>query len=113
MGDIRYFAFRDRKVVSFATNVFPETMSDTVVRLQSDGTLKHQSVHRLLPAYNKYMGGVDRTGQMRKVYGYDRKSKQYWLRLFFHLLVVAIGNSYQLYRRHDWYASSFTYEVSS
>ena len=98
VGDIRYFAFRDRKVVSFATNVFPETMSDTVVRLQSDGTLKHQSVPPLLPAYNKYMGGVDRTGQMRKVYGYDRKSKRYWLRLFFHLLDVAIGNSYQLYR---------------
>ena len=59
---------------------------------------EHQSVPPLLPAYNKYMGGVDRTGQMRKVYGYDRKSKRYWLRLFFHLLDVAIGNSYQLYR---------------
>ena len=34
-------------------------MSDSVVRLQSDGTLKHQSVPPLLPAYNKYMGGVD------------------------------------------------------
>ena len=88
VGDIRYFAFRDRKVVSFATNVFPETMSDSVVRVQSDGTLKHQSVPPLLPAYNKYMGGVDRTSQMCKVYGYDRKSKRYWLRLLFHLLDV-------------------------
>ena len=59
--------FSDRKVVSFATNVFPESMPDTVVRLQADGTLRHQCVPPLLPAYNKYMGGVDRTGQKRKL----------------------------------------------
>ena len=92
-----FFAFRDRKVLSFATNVFPETMSDTVVRLQSDGTLKHQSVPLLCcqRTTSTCMGGVDRTGQMRKVYGYDchRKSKRYWLRLYFHLLDVAISNS--------------------
>ena len=44
------------------------------------------------------MGGVDRTGQMRKTYGYDRKSKRYWLRLFFHLFDLVIGNSYILYK---------------
>ena len=58
--------FSDRDVVSFATNVFPESMPDTVVRPQADGTLRHQCVPPLSPAYNKYLGGVDGTGQMRK-----------------------------------------------
>ena len=86
--NIRYFVFHDRKVVCFATNVFPEVMPDTIVRLQPDGKLRHQSVPPLLPAYNKFMGGVDRTGQIKKTYGYDRKSRRYWLRLFFYLLDV-------------------------
>ena len=80
----------------------------------SDGTLKHNSAPPLLPAYNKYMGGVARTGQMRKVYGYDRKSLRYWLSLFFHLLVLAIGNRYELYRHEckAWYAFGFIYGYS-
>ena len=98
--NIRYFVFHDRKVVCFATNVFPEVMPDTVVRLQPDGKLRHQSVPPLLPAYNKFMGGVDRTGQIKKTYGYDRKSRRYWLRLFFYLLDVTIGNAYILYKHN-------------
>ena len=44
------------------------------------------------------MGGVDRTGQMHETYSYDKKSKRYWLRLFFHLFDLAISNSYILYK---------------
>lgn len=77
VGGVRYFVFHDRKVVSFATNVFPEFMPHSVFRLQSNGTLCSQRVPPLLPAYNLYMGGVDNTGHMRKTYGYDRKSVRY------------------------------------
>ena len=44
--------------------------------------IRNQSVPPLLPAYNMFMGGVDRTDQLRKTYGFDRKSKCFWLRLF-------------------------------
>ena len=37
----------------------------------------------MLPAYNKYMGGVDRLSQVRKSYGCDRKSRHYWVRVIF------------------------------
>ena len=63
----------------FVSNVFPEAMETQVVRVQLDRTLQFQSIPPLLPAYNKYMGGVDRLNQVRKNYGFDRK----WIRPFF------------------------------
>ena len=63
---INYFVFHDRKVVYFATNVFPEQMGSKVARTQPDGVLRYQSIPPLLPAYNKFMCGADRTGQLLK-----------------------------------------------
>ena len=84
-----YFVFHDRREVCFVTNIFPELMDMPVVRLQPEGVLRYQSVPPLLPAYNKFMGGggVDRTDKLKKTYGFDRKSKRYWLRLFFNFLL--------------------------
>ena len=52
----------------------------------------------LLPSYNMFMGGVDRTDQLRKTYGFDRKSSSFWLRLFFQLFDYAINNAHILYK---------------
>lgn len=100
VGDICYSVFHDRKVVSFATNAFPAHMTGKVARVQSDGVLRSQSVPPVLPAYNKFMGAVDRLSQYKKTYGFDRKSKRYWLRLFFQFLDYAVNNAYFLYQRN-------------
>ena len=63
--------------------------------------LHAQSVPPLLPAYNSYMGGVDTTGHLEKTYGYDRKSKRYWLRLFFHFVDIASNNAYIIYKHNS------------
>ena len=60
----------------------------------------------ILPAYNKFMGG-DRTDQRRRMYGFDRKSKRYWLRIFFHFFDYAINNAYQLYK-HSCHGHKFS-----
>ena len=96
-GDIVYYAFHDRKVVQFLSNVFPETMPNQVPRVQPDGTFRYQAVPPLLPAY-KYMGGVDLTNQLRKTYGFDRKSKRYWIRLFYCFFDLAINNAFILHK---------------
>jgi len=101
VGDVCYYAFNDRRVVSFVSNVFPESICDKVPRVQSNGgVIRHQSIPPLLPAYNKYMGGVDRLSQLRKTYGYERKSKRYWLRPFFQLLDYAVNNAFILYKHN-------------
>ena len=72
------------------TNVFPEHTDTPVARLQPEGVLRYQSVPPILPAYNKFMGGVDRTNQRSRTYGFDRNSKHYWLRIFFQFFDYAI-----------------------
>ena len=98
VGEINCFAYHDRKVVRFITNVFPPTMPALVPVRQSSGLLIEKHVPPLLPAYNKYMGAVDRTGQLRKYYGIDRKCRRPWLRIFFHLFDLAVNNAHILYK---------------
>ena len=100
VDDKCYFVFQDRREVCFISNVFPEHMDSEVVRVQPGGVFRSQSVPPLLPAYNKFMGGVDRTDQLRKVYGFDRKSKRCWLRLFFQFFDYSINNAYIL-KKHN------------
>ena len=96
----QYFVFNDRKLVSFVTNVFPETMNSKVFRLQPEGVLREQSVPPLLPAYNKYMGAVDLTDQLMRTYGFDRKSKRCWLRPFLFCFDVSTNNAHILYKHN-------------
>lgn len=101
VGKTCYYTFRDRKLVSFVTNAFPETMDSKVARVPPKGNvLKYQSVPPVLPAYNKYMGAVDRLSQVRRTYGFDRKSKRYWIRAFMQFFDYAVNNACILYK-HD------------
>ena len=45
------------------------------------------------------MSVVDRTDQLRKMYGFDRKSKHYWLRIFFKFFDYSINNAYLFYKQ--------------
>ena len=92
-----YFVFHDRIEVCFVTNVFPEHTDTPVTRLQPESVLRYQSVPSIISAYNKFMGGVDRT-EHRRTYRFDRKSKRYCLRIFFQLFDYAINNAYLLYK---------------
>ena len=100
VGGVQYFVFNDRKEVCFVTNVFPESMNSKVYRLQHDGLLREQSVPPPLPAYNKYMCAVDVTGQIRKTYGFDRKSRRSWIRLFYTCKDFSINNAHILYKHN-------------
>ena len=93
VGDKCYYVFEDRSSVCFVS-VFPEAMETQVVRVQLDRTLQFQS---LLPAYNKFMGGVDRLSQVRKTYVLiENRSDTGYVPLF-HFFYYAINNAYLLY----------------
>ena len=78
-------------------------MDTPVAKFQPEGVLRYHFVPPLRPAYNRFMGGVDRTDQLRKMYGFDRKSKCYWLRIFFQFFDYAVNNAYLLYK-HSYIA---------
>lgn len=48
--------------------------------------------------YNKYMGGVDKLDQMLEAYSVVRKSRRWWVKIFFYFIDVAICNSYIIYK---------------
>jgi hypothetical protein len=57
------------------------------------------SIPNIVSTYNKHMGGVDLHDQMMSYYRMSFRSKKYYLRLIFHMLDMAVVNSWLLRRR--------------
>lgn len=95
--------WKDTKVVSFISNVH-SSHDDTSVRRKrkQDGEVFQRPCPPIVKDYNNNMGPVDGSDQMRQAYGIDRKSKRWWLRLFFFLLDVTMVNTYIIYSQ--WYS---------
>lgn len=53
---------------------------------------------KVIDAYNKAMGGVDKADQLAVYYCFQRKSIKWWKKVFFWLLETAVVNSYILYK---------------
>ena len=47
--------------------------------------------------YNQYMNGVDLADQKKSTYMYNRKNRRWYLRLFWHIVDVAITNAHIIY----------------
>lgn len=95
---IRWIKWMDKKAVYFLSNYHDPQETVLVNRKQKDGTLKSISCPVMVSDYNKHMGYVDKADQLLSTYKIDRKSKKWWLRIFFHFLDVIVVNAYILYK---------------
>ena len=68
----------------------------TVKRRQADGSRIDIPCPPLLPDYQAFMRGVDRSDQMIGFYNIGRRSKKWWKRAFSHIIECAILNAYVL-----------------
>ena len=75
-----------KKTDEFKLNVFPERMDSDGMRVQLEGSLQLQAIPFVLP-YNKYKGGADCFDLVRRNYGFDRKSRCYWVLPFFNYAI--------------------------
>lgn len=50
--------------------------------------------------YNDFMSGVDRADQIISYYSCARKSTKWYKKVIFHLLDVAVWNSFYIYKKH-------------
>jgi hypothetical protein len=50
--------------------------------------------------YNQYMNGVDRSDQMLACHNVSKKCRRWWKTLFFHLIDIAVVNSFILFQRY-------------
>lgn len=73
---------------------------DQVQRKQKDGTRSTVDCPLLIRDYNRMMGGVDLADQKTAVYDMNRKSKKWWRKVFFKILMLCVVNSWILYMEH-------------
>ena len=90
--------WKDRKVVPIINTISDPSNVSQVMRRNKDGTRSPVSCLDSVRLYNNYMGGVDLFDARRKTYSCSRKSRKWWLRLFYFLLDASVTNVYILYK---------------
>ena len=94
----------DNKVVSMLTTIGNANDRLEVNRKSKTAgkwRVKAVSQPKTFATYNQYMNGVDRSDQMLGTNNVLRKCMKWWKTLFFHLIDIAVVNSYILFREHQ------------
>ena len=78
-------------------------------RLAPDGREEIRKPHAV-EGYNRHMGGVDKSDQLLSYYGFGHRTVKWWRRAWFHLIDMAVVNSYILYKESSQSARKLTHE---
>lgn len=70
----------------------------TVKKRAKDGSSKDVRCPLVIVEYTRYMHGVDRFDQLRDYNSVTRKSRKWWVRIFYFLLDCTLVNAYILHR---------------
>ncbi|XP_068422390.1 piggyBac transposable element-derived protein 4-like [Clinocottus analis] len=101
-GDLLFVKWMDTREVSICTTVHPVYTGETVLRWQetADGPLQRVPVPTptAVSEYNKYIGGVDTSDQMLGTNSVHRTTKRWPMRVFQHLLDIAVTNSFIVHK---------------
>ncbi|XP_015754181.1 PREDICTED: piggyBac transposable element-derived protein 4-like [Acropora digitifera] len=94
----------DNKVVSMLTTIDNANVKKQVTRNMKNpgGGWTNNNVPQpgVIANYNKYMNAVDRSDQILATNNIHRKCVRWWKTLFFHLIDIAVVNSYILFQEH-------------
>lgn len=94
-GDIYVTKWKDKRDVLTISTAHHPSLIETKNRF-GETKIKPSDV----VDYNKNMSGVDRLDQMTSYYSSPRKTIRWYKKVLFHLIDMAVWNSYFLYRRH-------------
>ena len=94
----------DNRVVSLLTTI--DNANDRVQvdrKSKTAGVWNRKVVYqpKAISNYNKYMNAVDRSDQILATNNVLRKCMRWWKTLFFHLIDIAIVNSFILFKEHQ------------
>ncbi|XP_041460062.1 piggyBac transposable element-derived protein 4-like [Lytechinus variegatus] len=98
--DVVVIQWKDKKVISVMSSYHPGNKNTHCTRnTRANGEHKEIKVKQPIAfaAYNKYMGGVDKSDQLIGNYNVLRKTNKYWKTLFYHMVDIAVVNSYILF----------------
>ena len=108
-GEVRFIRIRDvlclqwmdRKSVSMYSTVHRGQDFDMALRnTKENGQHQKKPVWRpkCIADYNTYMGGVDLSDQMFRMYSVGSRTRKWWKTLFFHLFDMVVVNAYLLWK---------------
>lgn len=98
--NITVLRWQDTKPVHTVSTYAGAHPEDTVKRYDRKSKEKIDVTRPfVIQEYNKFTGGVDMMERMIAYYPHGFKNKKWYLRVFFHLLNMAIINSWLLYRK--------------
>lgn len=95
-GNLTVTVWQDNRPVTLISTNSDPTATSSVVRKSRDGTTATYSCPNSVALYNKNMGGVDRSDQLRGYYHVRYKCRKYYKYVFWFLLDLAITNAYVL-----------------
>ncbi|XP_046681419.1 uncharacterized protein LOC124368188 [Homalodisca vitripennis] len=90
-------SWKDSKQFVVLSNLHSDTVT-TVKRMQQNGERKDVTCPEAIALYNEIMGGVDISDQKVGVYDFDRKSKKWWKKVFYKLLLTSVVNAWILHQ---------------
>lgn len=87
----------DKRPVYFLSTAHNAVGTATVNRRTGSGERIPVACPPAVKAYTSAMGGVDRSNRETREYTISRKSKKWWMRMFFYLVDTSIFNAFVLY----------------
>ena len=97
-GKTECLVWMDKIPVHIINSISNPNSMTNVKRTAKDGSRLIIPCPESIKLYNAYMGGVDLFDFRRKTYSCSRKSKKWWLRLFYFLVDMATTNAYIIYK---------------
>lgn len=95
-GNVVATIWKDKKAVAFLSTQCNVKGEGTVRRKQKDGTFIEVPSLPVVTLYNKNMGGVDKSDQMRQYYETSRRASKWWRYLLWFGVDISITNAYIL-----------------
>jgi hypothetical protein len=99
--EISVVKWKDRgaKPVSVISNMHNPCKTEMVLRTNHIGIRESVKCPKAVADYNRYMGGVDLFDQHMAPYSISRKSRKWWIKLFYYFIESAIVNSFILHEQ--------------
>jgi len=94
---INFMKWKDKRVVTMASNFHKPDVIGTVERKRKDGEKETVPCPNIVKDYNANMGYVDKSDMLKSTYEIDRKSRKWCHRILWHFVDVSIVNSFIIY----------------
>lgn len=94
-SQLSFTVWKDKRVVTMLSTMHKPEMVTTKKQCHITGEFKQKP--NVVKDYNDHMGGVDLGDQLIQPYHTSRKSMKWYIKLYFHLLDIAITNAHVIY----------------